>query len=252
MEKIIIEITKSKDNIKKVVDMFNYEYKWDVEKWEKYYEKYPCEGARSFIAVNGVELIGHYGVLPIRIGEYRALLGVHAYIKTGHRNLVIIDELLKKVYEYAKENDYAFVCGFSNNNFSEILKKIFKWRLIGYLFFDNKSEIELKSEYKYKFIYDDNWYLWKFGELQDVYFKDYEKNGEIYKQLLKIRMKKNSTLNFNEDINFWNPNKFLKDCKIGTWNQPFLVKAIKDNLPEDLFDPRHWFIEMGDSDTFEV
>lgn len=246
----------NKENCFEIVRLFSNNgnpYHWTVDKWSHYYEQYPFKGARSFAAVIDGKTVGHYGVVPVNIGGYKALLGLHAYVKEDFRNLKVINLLLKKVYEYAKKNDYDFICGFSNHNFSKVLSDIFKWDIVGYLSFDNVKHIENNiydlEKYKYYFQYTDEWYLWKFRYLSDVYINKYIKDDKTYNQLLKLR----NPLSCNKvkEINFWNPKKFLKVGKEG-WTQPFLIKKINVNVKDSLLNPQNWFIEMGDSDTFEA
>lgn len=226
-------------------------YKWDINKWQKYYQEYPYNGAASIGVFENGKIIGHYGVLPIKIGSYRALMGIHAYVKEDARNLQAINLLLKEVYNYANDKKYDFICGFSNHNFSKVLNIIFKWKILGYLSFDTVSSIVFKKEKKYHFDYDDQWYEWKFGCLSDKYIKRYNKDGQWYNQLLKTRGDVHIIqLDNNEMINFWNPDKYFNREVFG-WNQPFLMKAVNENLDISIYDINNWYIEMGDSDTFE-
>lgn len=246
---------KFNNNASKVVELFAINgnpYHWTIEKWNKYYQEYPYSGAVSIAAFEADNAIGHYGLLPVRIGNYEALMGVHAYVKDGFRNLKIINTLLLEVYKYAEEHNYAFICGFSNHNFSKVLSAVFKWKVIGYLSFDTVDNLIIKDreKYLYKFNYTDEWYQWKFGQISDVYIKNYIKDGQTYNQLLKVKTKGIIDLSSKGKINFWNPDKYLSEYQEG-WNQPFLIKPIMKDVEDTIYNIRNWYLEMGDSDTFE-
>jgi hypothetical protein len=157
--------------------------------------------------------------------------------------------------QFANKNKIDFICGFANNNFTQVLTVLLGWKLVGYLYFDSNELINFKDIHKpYQFNYSDNWYLWKFGSLKSEYLKKYIKNGETFHQLLKIR-----TPNVIEakkygisKINFWNPAKnSQKKLSDSDWTQPFTIKILNPLVSQDILDIKNWHIDMGDSDTFE-
>ena len=51
-------------------------------------------------------------------------------------------------------------------------------------------------------------------------------------------------------LNLWHPDRTLV-TETQDWIQPFVFMPLVDDLPSELFDLRNWYVEMGDSDTFE-
>jgi hypothetical protein len=239
----------NKNDAKNIVSLFTSEgnpYHWTLSKWNHYYMNYPEGKPVSVVALdNGV--IGHYGMLPVRINQYNAMLGVHAFVKKEYRGSGVIFNLMYLVNKYCSDNGIDFICGFNNHNFAKICKSILKWNIAGYLLFDDVSYFDNQNyQDRYRFIYSQKWYQWKFGSLKPFYTKEYIKDGKRLTQLLKT----NRTNIINDSINLWNPERYTL-TEPDKWNQPFLIKVINNKIDKNVLDIRNWYIEMGDSDTFE-
>jgi len=69
---IIFRIATEKD-IHGIVSLFSQEgnaYNWSEERYKHFYQDYPLEGVVSFVAEFKDIIIGHYGILPVVIGNY--------------------------------------------------------------------------------------------------------------------------------------------------------------------------------------
>ncbi|NLT94824.1 MAG: GNAT family N-acetyltransferase [Clostridia bacterium] len=241
----------TKEDIEGIVKLFSTNgnpYNWNVSKWRYYYECYPEGRSISIIALDDDKVIGHYGLLPVKVNELNAMLGLHAFVHPDYRGLVVIKKLLNLATEVSKEKNIDFIIGFSNEGFTKVLTAIFSWHLLGYLVFENVKEYCIDDLNKYSCQYSEDWYKWKFGSLQDVYIKNYVKDGEMYHQVLKVPGKREiKASDFGLDfLNIWKPAKNTNSL----WKQPVTIKMINE-CPNDLLDICNWSIDMGDSDTFE-
>lgn len=262
MSVLLEHITINKADISKarlIVALFNEDgdnqYNWCEEKWAHYYVDYPEGNAISLIAELNGEVIGHYGLLPVQIGNWPAMLGLHAYVSKKFRGLTIISELMTKVDAICKENKIALLCGFANPKFALISKTFFKWKIPVWLGVNQDIKVDdlTRNNARFYFKYSDSWNHWRFGKNKNMYISRYRDNdGKEHKQLLKV----NSVPVKEECVNLlntecWSPNmNFEKDDK-NYLRQPFSIKIYEQMLIEDgVMNPANWFIEMGDSDTF--
>ena len=150
--------------------------------------------------------------------------------------------LLEKVDDFVSAD--KFIIGFTNNNFAQVLNRFFGWDILGFLNFSNEASFDDQwRENKNCFVYSSEWYQWKFGENKNYYLQQYEKDGKTYNQLLKTLP---TTRSFFKQINCWNPYKNT-ETHYKKWFQPITIKGCL-SLSRNISD---WYIEMGDSDTFE-
>lgn len=228
-------------------------YNWSIEKWKHYYLYYPEGEPISFVATIRGKIIGHYGMLPVRIGRHCAMMGLHAYIAADQRGLAVISALMKEVDLKCKKREIALICGFANPNFSIVKTTIFKWKIVCWLGFqkgiDNSSMVAARSK-KYYFSYSPRWYSWRFGALQNEYVSRYiDPQGNMHKQLLKTT--KNTCLDKIAESEGWSPISTYPKNRVGQLCQPFSIKVFDEHLiNEGILNHNNWKIEMGDSDTF--
>lgn len=248
------------DDAEKIVNLLSAHknpYGWTKKKYLHYYQDYPYELKFSVVAENDKkEIVGHYGFLQVKITKYTALLGAHAYVREDFRGLEIIKNILNHGIQVAKEKKVDLLCGFANENFTQVLTVLLGWKLAGYLYFDTAESIDFSNSHKlYKFEYDNAWFLWKFKTLKSEYFKVYIKNDVTYHQLLKMHTSHHiveaKDHGFSK-INFWNPAKnSQKKLNDSDWTQPFTIKILNPLVSQDILDIKNWHIDMADSDTFE-
>ncbi|RKX27388.1 MAG: hypothetical protein DRP47_06635 [Candidatus Zixiibacteriota bacterium] len=230
-------------------------YDWSEQKWRHYYIDYPDGQPVALVAEIGGGIIGHYGMLPVDIGGWSAMLGLHAYVSTKYRGLTIISALMAEVDRVCKAKGISLICGFANPQFSLIKKTFFKWNIGFWIGFKKSTTFAdvVRDDETFYFHYSDAWYQWRFGEDRNSYlslFVDIE--GNERQQLLKMR---NSGANFDEDLfaatECWsNASMYAKD-QDDQFCQPFSVKVYDRALVDlGILKPENWFIEMGDSDTF--
>jgi hypothetical protein len=228
-------------------------YDWTAEKWKHYYLDYPEGKAISLVAEIERVIIGHYGILPVRIGNEPAAIGMHAYVSKNYRGVSIISLLMQKVDAVCKKHGFDLICGFANPNFSMIKERLFKWKTICWLGFKSNlsiNDIEDLKTRNFFFNYSKNWYAWRFGRLAPNYISSYtDASGIIHKQLLK------TTDNTREitivDTEGWSPNFMFGSNIINQFSQPFSIKVYNERLlASGIYNYNNWGIEMGDSDTF--
>ncbi|MCP4265422.1 MAG: hypothetical protein GY777_07590 [Candidatus Brocadiaceae bacterium] len=246
-----------KEDAEKIVALLSEEgnrYNWSLGRWKHYYLDYPEGKPIEVIAVDNNRVIGHYGLLPVRINQFQAMLGVHAYISAPRRNLNIISNLLKLVDHTAQDCGANFVCAFANPEFTQIITRIFGWQNLGYVSFESANEIELELYQKrYRFCYSKDWYQWKLKTLKTNYIQNYQKDGVCYNQLLKTREIKKLTAKEvgHDQLHCWHPKGYSKEKPFG-WSQPFSIKCFTQELPVGLKDIHNWYLEMGDNEAFEL
>jgi hypothetical protein len=230
-------------------------YGWDVSKWNHYYLDYPEGLAIALVAEVNSKIVGHYGMVPVKIGRLPAMLGLHAYVSTYYRGLTVISALMKEVDNICRAEGIALICGFANSSFSLIKKTFFKWDIPIWLGF--KSDLAIKDikrdNQPFYFNYSDNWYEWRFGEIKSEYLSRYENaDGIAKKQLLKMRKNKfeNGKLHL-EGVEAWTPTLVFAKEQNDLFCQPLAVKIFDRRLiDEGVLVTENWFVEMGDSDTF--
>ena len=254
---IVVRIAEDSD-IKQIIDLFcesgGNPYQRTPEKWKHYYRNYPEGDAVSLVATLNEAVVGHYGLLPVNIGEIPAMMGLHAYVARAQRGLTVISALMKEVDRICQSTNVGLICGFANPQFSLIKTKIFKWRTICWLAFKNgltDQDLEIKSSKKFYFSYSNEWFDWRFGKQLDNYvsvYCDNNKNNHI--QLLKYR----SEVPLAGDLNLelWSPLATYPVNQTYFFCQPYSIKVYDPKLvDEGIFDSEHWSIDMGDSDTFQ-
>jgi len=86
------------------------------------------------VATVGTQVVGHYSILPrlVRIGGtvVSAGLAIHAAIHPEYRGLVILQELMKRIFYQCHQTNMAFIYGFPNNNAWSVYLKLFQWQRI--------------------------------------------------------------------------------------------------------------------------
>lgn len=225
------------------------------EQWNHFYRDYPEGRAVSLIAEIDNRIVGHYGLLPVRLGQWPALLGMHAYVAHGFRGLTVISALMQEADRYATASGAKAICGFANPQFSLIKKTFFKWKIPFWLGFKLPIGHEdlLAQETPFYFSYSKEWFVWRFGSNKNAYISRYAAtDGMVKKQLLKVfpgsALPSESELS---DCEGWSRQFLYSQKQPNVPCQPFSVKAYDQELVSaGIYDPSKWFIEMGDSDTF--
>jgi hypothetical protein len=258
MGNYIIEVHETLDHeIQSVVNLFcesgQNQYNWSIEKWRHYYRDYTDGKSVSLVAVVNETVVAHYGILPIRVNNHNAMLGMHAYVSHNYRGLAVISALMESVIEYCTDLKVAFLCGFANPQFSFIKSKLYKWNIVCWLGVNgNVTSDDLLQLHKkeYTFQYSPEWWNWRFGYLNNNYVSRYvDESGYVRKQLLKSRIDEASNEIFG--VEGWSPKTTYATNQTGQRCQPFSVKVLNEKLiSEGILDYRNWGIEMGDSDTF--
>jgi len=253
---ITFRIATEKD-ILGIVDLFSQEgnaYNWSEERYKHFYQDYPLEGVVSFVAEFKDIIIGHYGILPVVIGNYNALFGVHAFINQKYRNLKVIRGLFQSLDNWCKDHQIDFICAVPNPDFSLVKSKFFGWKEIFNLGFMTKECFSF-SEYHNRelFInYSEDMLLWRFGKVQDVYISKYFREGSWSYQVLYANDDVGLTYanSFGvADFQYWHPDAYFLERK-KEFTQPFSIKIFNLEHEEFLTNPNNWFIQMGDSDAF--
>ncbi len=230
---------------------------WKLEtQWDYFYRDYPEGRPLSLIAEIDGKIIGHYGLLPVKLGKWPAMLGLHAYIAKPYRGLTVLSMLMEEVDRHSVAAGAKAICGFANPHFSLIKKTFFKWKVpfwLGFKSFMTEEDLSRQSAPFY-FSYSDAWFDWRFGARQDFYISRYvAADCIVRKQLLKIPP---SGIYPSQTIlsgcEGWSKyfcfNKQQKD----QFCQPFSVKAYDQELIDyGIYEAENWFVEMGDSDTFQ-
>lgn len=225
-------------------------YNWCEEKFDSYYLNYPYPQPTAVNLIENETVVAFNGILPCRIGNYKAGMMAHTFISPPYRDIRNINLLISKTIEVAKSQGLDMLVGFPNHKFNKILSTLFKWDNIGMMKFVESSEV-LNLDKPFFFNVDSSWYKWKFNEEKDFYIKCYQKDQTFYHQLLKNKKQhiKASELGL-ERLSHWEPIKIEK-VKDSDWTQPFVLKMLSNDLPGSIKDITNWRIEMGDSDSFE-
>lgn len=228
-------------------------YNWDLKRWNHYYRDYPEGTPIAFVAVSEHKVIGHYGMLPVKIGSFRAMLGLHALVSKQKRGMEVIGRLLKCCDEWCITHKIDLICAFSNPNFSLVTTRFFGWKEIGNLEFVDCEKIDYRSYMaRLRFTYSEKWQDWRFGEKKECFISRYSKDGKDTYQILKNFSKENlKSDDFSvEVLQCWHPTSYHKKRIKGQFTQPFCVKVYNADVSNEVLDINNWFIEMGDSDTF--
>lgn len=222
---------------------------WSVERWRHAYLAYP-EGAPVVVLLEaGDRVVGHYGMLPVTVGEHRAMLGLHAHVSTPMRGLAAISRLMRAVDETCLERGVPFLCGFSNPGFTEVKTRLFKWRVAAWLGFEEVTAFD-PAEHVGRplgFRYSDRWPAWRFGGGEAPFLSVYDDGERRRVQLLHSGGRRVERAGGFE---CWHPRAYAAE-RPAAFAQPLCVKRYDADLGDDLlFRPESWLVEMGDSDTF--
>lgn len=254
---IVVRIAEDKD-IEQIIDLFcesgSNHYQWTSEKWMHYYRHYSEGHAVSLIATLNNKVVGHYGLLPVKIAETPSMMGLHAYVAKAQRGLTVISALMKEVDRICNQSDVGLICGFANPQFSLIKSTIFKWKTVCWLAFKNGltvQDLEIKKGKKFYFNYSKEWFEWRFGTQLDNYVSFYrDSNKCTHVQLLKYRNEKQLIGDLNLEL--WSPVATYPTNQPHTFCQPFSIKIYDRKLVEEgVSNSENWSIDMGDSDTFQ-
>ena len=251
---ISIKIAQPED-AQNIVSLFteeNNDYQWNVKKIEHYYQSYTEGTPVSIVAEINNQIVGHYGLLPLQIADYRAMLGLHAYVSKKYRGFEAISKLVSFTYDYCKQCDVDVICAFANKKMTLIQSKLFQWNHIGNLIFSN-SEIVDNRIFKnrhFQFNYSNDWYKWRFGVEVDVYLSKYSGFENPVIQLLKANHDYLKAKDFDlSKFQFWNPSQYSTGAEARVY-QPFSIKILNSKVSNSILDINNWKIDMGDSDTF--
>ncbi len=229
-------------------------YQWSAEKWSHYYREYPDGTPCSLVATVGTEIVGHYGMLPVRIGGLPAMLGLHAHVANAYRGMTVLSALLRRVDEVCRERGAVVVCGFANPAFTRVKVALFKWQVAGWLGFGESVTANDRCEAasrRYCFEYSAAWFAWRFGSRRREYLSRYvDREGRVHLQVLKYSAE--TPLTALAGAEGWVPRATFSSEQAGRFCQPFSVRAIDRRLLDaGIADARQWSIDMGDSDTFQ-
>jgi hypothetical protein len=248
MSEIEVRISKD-DDVHLIVSLLSERgnpHCWTKEKWLHNYIDYPNGEAVSFIALIDGEVVGHYGIQKVKIKNDNVYLGLHAYVKSSMRGVVVISKLLLAVDDYSKSNSVDYLIGFANKKFTIIKTTLFKWNCVLWLSFQKRTTYKINELDIKRFRIESNkdWLSWRFNNYKDFYLSKY-KNSRCL-QLLKL-----STDYYGDEVECWHPSENLGEEDGELFSQPFSVKVFNKNLiHEGILEPSNWGIEMGDSDTF--
>ncbi len=249
MNEISIHVRSDGKQIAHLFQQFSHRTDWNLQKWSRYYQEYPIGTPMSICAFHGEEIIGHVGLLQVTVGQLPAFLQVHLLIAPKYRNLSILSRLLGEAEISAKRSGAKLLCAFPNARSAPVLLKMFKWSEIAKIYFCSLQNIGfLKDERKYFFKYPEEWFKWRFGKIDSIYTKQHVRNENEYTQILKIREQSALAL-VKKHACIWsyeNENPVISSL----WFQSFQIKVLSDSVDADVYDSRHWRIDMGDSDVF--
>lgn len=228
-------------------------YGWNADKWRHYYLDYPGGRAVALVAELAGELVGHYGMVPVAIGDRPARLGLHAFVSARYRGLTVVAALMAEVDRVCRDEGVALICGFANPRFSLVKKTLFKWQIPFWLGFKQGTTPAdcQRGAASFYFRYPEAWYSWRFGAERPYYlsrFQDAE--GAVRKQLLKSR-RGGFRPGEISDSECWSSSMMYPEPQAGSFCQPFSLKLYDRSLVDlGILEPENWFLEMGDSDTF--
>ena len=228
---------------------------WGAGKYRHYYRDYPEGETLSAIAVDDETNapVAHFGVLPIRVSGIAAGLILQVLVRSDHRRGKTLVELTSFAKEEMRRAGARFLCGFANYRFAKVAQRLLGWKILGYLRFADVESIDL-SLYRdrFAFEYSDAWYDWKLARRDPVYLQRYQKDDAVHHQLIKTRgFPRLSAPELGvPKLNLWHPDRYLKE-ETTEWSQPLVYVPLDDALPRELGDISRWYVEMGDSDTFE-
>jgi predicted N-acetyltransferase YhbS len=227
---------------------------WSEEKYRYYYRHYPVLPTLSLVAVDASgAIVAHFGAVPVTVTAMPAGLVVHVVVRPGHRGGSALAAVISEAERLARARGMQFFCGFGNIQFSKVAERFFGWTIAGALAFAEAESFDAAPyRDRLRFEYELSWYAWKFGTDEDVYVRPYAKDGRTLHQLLKIRRRTRvHAADFGVPaLSLWPPERYTQ---VGTaeWSQPFVVRPLTSEVPKAVLSLDRWYIEMGDSDTFE-
>lgn len=226
---------------------------WSVGKYRYYYEDYPSGRPLPFVAVEDGVIVAFLGLLPIAVSGMPACLVLQVFVSPRHRRGATLVELARLAESTARESGARFLCGFGNRRFAAVAARFLGWRVPGYLRFVDREAVDLTAfRSRFHFDADGAWHRWRFGAVREIQTQSFEKDGVLHRQLLKTRAfpkLEASSLGFPR-LNLWHPDSY-STTDDGGWTQPFVVVPLAPDLPPELLDIHHWYLEMGDSDAIE-
>ena len=229
-------------------------HNWSYVKWHRYYHDYTEGKTVSFVADSENGIIGHYGLFPVKIGSWHVYMGAHAHVSESVRGLAVISSLMRSLDEFCLSESIPFIVGFANPRFTTVKTKLFKWNTPVYASFVSKQKFEplVYCDRPFQFEYSSKWLKWRFGDSQRTIISQYQKPDSekpVY-QLLYTDQSVNAQDYGIPKFECWDPEGYLPEAG-ETSSQPFSIKIYdKQWTGPDLLDPKNWFIQMGDSDTF--
>ncbi len=227
---------------------------WSLAKYRHYYVDYPEGEAISMVALDDGAIVAHVGLLPIRISGTPAYLVLQVLVSQHYRRGGTLVEMLRASEDEARRRGAQLLCGFGNIRFSKVAARFAHWTIAGFLRF---AEVEALAVADYRdrlaFEYGPAWYRWKLGSEAPVEIRPYTKDGRTYHQLLKTRgvAHVSAAEQGVPALHLFHPDR-TSPVETTDWSQPFVVRPLVEGLDPRFLDLRQWYVEMGDSDTFEV
>jgi acyl dehydratase len=134
-----------------ILELFEHSFnsKMDENLWNWAYIDNPNGNPIVSLYFDGVKLVGHYAVIPIKFiynqKNVDAVLSMTTMVDTAYRKYGIFIEQADEVYEKATELGYKFVCGFPNKKSAPGFKKRLGWTLEEDLYVASFSYDELQQ-----------------------------------------------------------------------------------------------------------
>jgi len=224
--------------------------RWTVEYWKKYYYSYPTGTPFILVAeTDDGKLVGHYSLLPVELSFGLGMMQSHVFAHPEYRGVNILAEFMNRGLEHAKSCSATVMLAFTQPRFAKVLRRLYGWKVAGHLNFHDYSQVNTAQYANYfRFVPDDAWYLWRFGDIQNNYIFPHSHYGKDNQQLWKNKQGnyiEASALGFDV-INCWRPEQ-SNPTTPSDWGISFVIKPIS-NISEKLLDIRNWYIEIGDSD----
>ena len=232
---------------------------WGPAKYDHYYTAYPEGEPLSLVAVhdagsNRGAVAGHFGLLPVTVAGISGYLALHVLVDPTFRRGMALGRLVRYAEQQARQRGAQFICGFANARFAKVVSRLFHWHVLGYLHFVDVAHLDVAAYCdRLRFAYGEAWFSWKFGCDRAAYLVPYERTGTCHQQLLKTRdvqCVRAADLGVSR-LNVWHPQGYASAADEGAWSQPFVLRSLSAGLPERFASIHNWFVEMGDSDTFE-
>ncbi len=175
-----------------ILELFEHSFnsKMDEKLWDWAYIDNPNGNPIVSLYFDGVKLVGHYAVIPIKFmhnqKSLNAVLSMTTMVNSAYRKYGIFIEQADEVYEKATELGYKFVCGFPNKKSAPGFKKRLGWTLEEDLYvasfsYDELQQIE-KKIYSDSIIFntqDKKSLEWRLSKPNQKYFR---KNNNILKE----------------------------------------------------------------------